>query len=409
MTAFGTTLPAPGSRLPGAAQTVLTLLGALRGGRLDITLPSGAPVTVGEGPHRAGIEILDWRVFEHVMAKGAMGLAEDYVEGLWRTDQLTALLTLMAQSRDQIARACQGNVLRLLGYRLLHALRTNTRAGSRRNIQAHYDIGNDFYALWLDSTMSYSAALFTSPEQTLEDAQRAKYRRILQRLGVAAGARILEIGCGWGGFAEVAAQAFGCAVLGLTLSPAQLDYARARAEQGGWSQAAQFELCDYRDVRGQYDHIVSIEMYEAVGERYWPTYFARLADLLRPGGKALVQGITIADAQFADYRRNPDFIQRYIFPGGMLASPSVFRREAERQGLALGGDYAFGLDYARTLAHWHHRFEAARDAVRAQGYDERFIRLWRFYLAYCEAGFRAGSIDVHQYELCQARSVPRGA
>ncbi|MCX9154907.1 cyclopropane-fatty-acyl-phospholipid synthase family protein [Niveibacterium sp. 24ML] len=388
--------------LPGPANAVIKMLGAIRGGSLELALPNGERVVAGEGHRVASFEVGDWGVFETLIAKGSIGLAEDFINGLWRTDNLTGLLTLAAQNRDAMSRAIHGNALRLLGYKIWHGLRANTRKGARRNIEAHYDLGNDFYSLWLDETMTYSSALFADPHQPLADAQRAKYRRILDQLDAKSGQRILEVGCGWGGFAEVATLEYGCEVLGLTLSPAQLKFARERAERVGFADKADFELCDYRDVRGHYDHIVSIEMYEAVGERFWPSYFQQLHDRLAPGGRIVIQAITIDDNLFGFYRKNPDFIQRYIFPGGMLASPGTIERLAKRSGLAIVDDLAFGLDYARTLAVWHERFNAVREQVHAQGFDERFVRLWQFYLSYCEAGFRAGSTDVHHYAFARA-------
>jgi cyclopropane-fatty-acyl-phospholipid synthase len=248
--------------------------------------------------------------------------------------------------------------------------------------------------------MSYSAALFGDGDQaTLESAQRAKYLRLLDRLDPKPGDTLLEIGSGWGGFAETAARDYGCRVHGITLSPAQLAYARERARAGGWNDRATFELVDYRDLRGEYDHIVSIEMFEAVGERYWHAYFRQLSRCLKPGGRAAIQTITIADERFASYRRGTDFIQRHIFPGGMLPSPQAFERRAASADFFVADRFAFGRDYGRTLALWRDRFEAAWPQITRHGFDERFRRLWRFYLAYCEAGFRAGSTDVYHYLL----------
>jgi cyclopropane-fatty-acyl-phospholipid synthase len=252
--------------------------------------------------------------------------------------------------------------------------------------------------------MSYSSARFSSPEQSLQDAQLNKYRTLLQAMDVQPGQRLLEIGCGWGGLAEVATTEFGCRVTGLTLSPSQLAWARERAARGGFDDRAEFHLRDYRDERGQYDHIVSIEMIEAVGERFWPTYFSQLQACLKPGGRVGIQAITIADELFASYRRGTDFIQRYIFPGGMLPSPAVMRRQADRSGLRIVDQQAFGAAYARTLVCWRDAFEAQLAEVRTQGFDERFIRMWRFYLSYCEAGFRAGSTDVYHYVLAHAEA-----
>lgn len=389
-------------RLPRATRLALELLDRLQGGALAIELPDGPQVRAGHGALVAHLRVRDHAVFDEALARGDIGFGEAYMNGLWHTDDLAGLLTLLSRNRATLGAAIYGRLFRLLGHRLTHLLRANTRTGARRNIEAHYDLGNDFYALWLDGTMTYSAALFEAPDETLEAAQLRKYRRILTQLGARPGQTVLEIGCGWGGFAEVAATEFGCRVLGLTLSPAQLAHARARAERGGYAGQVDFELCDYRDVRGQYDHIVSIEMIEAVGERFWPTYFGQLAALLKPGGRCAVQAITIADGLFARYRRGTDFIQRHIFPGGMLPSPAVVHRQAARTGLQAVEDFAFGPDYARTLARWHERFDARIDAVRQLGFDERFLRMWRFYLAYCEAGFNTGDIDVHHYVFAHA-------
>ncbi len=388
---------------PRSAALLLRLLEGLEGGRLNIALPTRDTRTLGSGAQAADMHVGDWAVFGEVLARGDIGLAESYIDGRWETPDLAGLLTLLARNRDLLQRAVYGSAWQLLGYRLAHLLRANTRAGSRRNIAAHYDLGNDFYGLWLDPTMTYSSALFEGDAtRSLACAQRAKYRRILDRLGVRPGEHVLEVGCGWGGLAEVAAQEYGARVTGITLSQRQLEYARERAARGGWADRAGFELRDYRDAGGRYQHIVSIEMFEAVGERYWPVYFRRLRELLAPGGRALVQTITIADRHFARYRRGTDFIQRYIFPGGMLPSPEVFAAQARRAGLAVTGDFAFGGDYAHTLRLWHQRFAERAGPLREAGFDAGFQRMWRFYLAYCEAGFRAGSIDVHQFELAEA-------
>ncbi|HRP95893.1 MAG TPA: cyclopropane-fatty-acyl-phospholipid synthase family protein [Rhodocyclaceae bacterium] len=399
-------LPCPDARLlaalPRATRLALEILHGLEGGALAVGLPDGTRLRAGHGPLVAHWRIRDHAVFDMILARSDIGLAQSWMDGAWETDDLTALLRLFAINRERLGRALYGRWWRLLGHRLAHALRPNTRGGARRNIEAHYDLGNDFYALWLDPTMTYSAALFAAPDEPLEAAQRRKYRSILERLDARPGQTLLEIGCGWGGFAAVAADEFGCRVLGVTLSPAQLEWARARAVREGWDALASFELCDYRDVRGHYDHIVSIEMVEAVGERFWPAYFGQLASLLRPRGRCVIQSITIDDAHFARYRRGTDFIQQYVFPGGMLPSPPVVHRHARRAGLAVAGELAFGADYARTLRRWHDAFDARLDEVRALGYSERFLRMWRFYLAYCEAGFDAGGIDVRHFELRHA-------
>ena len=386
--------------VPAAARHVFRLLERIDRGWLVLSLPDGRLVSFGQSGEPVEMRIRDWTVFERVIARGDIGLGEAWFEGLWDCDDLGRVLTLFATNRMALESAVHGNLLALLFARLRHLGRANTRRGSRRNIMAHYDLGNEFYSLWLDGSMTYSSALFEGDGQRdLELAQRAKYARIASTLGLTADDAVLEIGCGWGGFAEVAACDFGARVHGVTLSPAQLAWARQRAQRGGFDGQASFEIRDYRDLRGSTGFIVSVEMLEAVGERWWPSYFSRVRELLSPGGQALIQTISIADDLFPRYRKGTDFIQQYVFPGGMLPSPGIFREHAERAGLRLREDFRFGLDYALTLARWRANFESCSDALRALGFDQRFQRLWRFYLAYCEAGFRAGSIDVHQFHL----------
>ena len=381
-------------RLSRDTRTVLGLLEGLRGGLLEVRLPDGTNHLFGAGESVATLQVADEAVFCAVLARGDIGFGEAYVDGQWDTPDLTGLLTLLANNREVLKKALYGSWRALLAARLRHWANRNSRTGSRRNIMAHYDLGNDFYRLWLDETMSYSSALDAAGND-LAAAQRAKYRRILRRLAARPGETVLEIGCGWGGFAEMAA-ADGLQVTGLTLSPAQLDWARRRVA------TAEFRLQDYRDVSECYDHVVSIEMFEAVGERWWPTYFRTIARALKPGGRAVVQSIVVRDDLFASYRRGTDFIQQYIFPGGMLPSRAAFRQAAAKQGLAVRDEFRFGRDYARTLAEWRRAFEANWPQIEALGFDARFRRLWRLYLAYCEAGFLAGSIDVVQFELCHA-------
>lgn len=396
---IGRPCPRALSRLPKGARIGLELLDRLQGGALSVELPDGSQVRVGRGALVAHWRLKSLEVFDAALARGDIGLAESWMDAQWDTDDLTGLIRLLVENREILGKAVYGRMIQIAAYRMWHLLRANTRIGSRRNIEAHYDLGNAFYGLWLDPSMTYSAAVFESADDSLELAQLRKYRRILDQLQTDPGDTILEVGCGWGGFAEVAAREYGCKVLGITLSPSQLAFARERAARGGYADLVQFELCDYRDVRGSYRHIVSIEMIEAVGERFWPTYFGRLAALLQPGGRCVIQAITIADHLFGRYRRGTDFIQRYIFPGGMLPSPAAVRREARRAGLGVVDDFAFGADYARTLRLWHEGFLSRLGTVRDQGFNERFIRMWRFYLSYCEAGFEGGDIDVHHYTL----------
>jgi len=380
-------------RTDGAAALVLELLQSVRGGRLEVRLPDGAACLFGEGEPIVCLQVHDLSMFARVLARGDIGLAEAYLDGHWDSPDLSALLTLLANNRDALRRAVYGSWRKLLTARARHWLNRNSRTGSKRNIAAHYDLGNDFYKLWLDPGMSYSSALYRPDgEGSLAAAQHAKYRRILDRLNARPGQRVLEIGCGWGGFAELAVQE-GLQLTGVTLSPAQLEWARLRVPQ------ADLRLQDYRDIHEQFDHVVSIEMFEAVGERWWPTYFKSLARALRPGGCAVVQSITIRDDLFGAYRRGTDFIQQYIFPGGMLPSRGAVRAAAAKQGLLVREEFAFGLDYARTLAEWRRAFEQQWPRIAALGFDEPFRRLWCFYLSYCQAGFLAGNVDVVQFEL----------
>jgi cyclopropane-fatty-acyl-phospholipid synthase len=388
--------------VPRAGRILLSLLSRLHLGRLVLTTPDGARLDFNAnlpGPE-AFLHINDWSVCSDILKSGDIGFAEAFLDARWETTDLAALLELAARNRAALERAVHGKWWGTALYRLRHLMRVNTRGNARRNIQAHYDLGNDFYQAWLDPTMSYSSALFDAGEPCdLESAQRAKYRRILDRLDVQPGDRILEIGCGWGGFAELAARERGAFVHGITLSTEQLAYCKERARRCGLEQQIEVELRDYRDVEGTFDFVVSIEMIEAVGEAYWPGYFSVVRDRLRHGGRALVQTIVIADELFKSYRKGTDFIQQYIFPGGMLPSPSAFGRQAEAAGLTLGDGYFFGLDYAQTLRLWRERYNEAAPSLRKLGFDARFERLWNFYFAYCEAGFRTGSIDVAQLEL----------
>jgi cyclopropane-fatty-acyl-phospholipid synthase len=388
-------------RRPLAARIALGLLERLAHGSLELALPDGGRETFGQGASpAASLAVADWSVFAAVLRKGDVGFAEAWIDGRWHTADLAGLLALFAANRDALERAVYGGFWSGIVDRLRHLARANTRAGSRRNIAAHYELGNDFYALWLDPSMTYSAALFEDdPGRTLAQAQARKLERVLERLAPRPGARVLEIGCGWGSFAERAARDFGCRVTGLTLSPAQAAYARDRLRAAGLGHRAAIELRDYRDERARYDHVVSIEMMEAVGERYWPAYFGAIARALSPGGTALVQSITIADRLFERYRAGTDFIQQYVFPGGMLPSPARFRAAARAAGLEVRGEHAFGADYAETLRRWRQAFHDRLPAVRALGHDERFVRTWDLYLAYCQAAFATGCTDVFQFEL----------
>jgi cyclopropane-fatty-acyl-phospholipid synthase len=397
------------SRFPRRGRLALRLLENLPHDRLEVRFPDGQKASYGPGTdgHPADMRLHNWKVIGASLASGDIGFAEGYIAGDWTTGDLARLLTFFLRNRDAADRLIYGTFLGQLAHRIRHLLNRNTKAQARRNIHAHYDLGNAFYALWLDPTMSYSSALLPAhdaphaplTERALVDGQVAKYRRVLDELQLDGSSRILELGCGWGGFAELALRA-GHEITGLTLSTEQLDYARRRLAPIGhrWD----LRLQDYREERTQYDAVASIEMFEAVGEAYWPSYFATLKRCLARDGRACVQTIVIADELFERYRTGTDFIQQYIFPGGMLPSPSAFRRAASHAGLTIVGEHAFGHDYARTLATWRQRFHARIDDVRALGFDARFVRIWDFYLAYCEAAFAHRSTDVVQYTLVHA-------
>jgi len=388
-----------GLKAPARAKAVLFALLRLKGGAALITLPDGQKMLFGDaGCAAVDFQIHDYAFAKRVLANGDIGFAEGLIAGEWESDDLPALLTLLAANVDRMAKLLEGGPIGQLVNWLRHASRANTRAGARRNILAHYDLGNRFYAAWLDPSMTYSSARFEQAHD-LEAAQMAKYKALADHIDLQPGDHVLEIGCGWGGFAEYAAKERGARVTGITISDEQLAYARARMERAGLSERVSIIRCDYRDIEGQFDKVASIEMFEAVGEKYWPAYFAKIAQVLKPGGRACLQIITIKDELFAQYRRRADFIQRYVFPGGMLASIERLKQETERAGLAWRQVEAFGQSYADTLAEWARRFGGKWDEIRNLGFDERFKRLWLFYLGYCEAGFRTGRTNVVQLAL----------
>ncbi len=391
--------------MPSAARHGLRLLERLRHGTLDLELPDGRTLQLGQGKHpRAMLRLHNWSVFEAVMRSGDIGLAEAYIGQDWSTPHLAALLGLFMENRKELESLVYGSWWGKLAYRLRHLLNRNTREGSRRNIHAHYDLGNSFYKLWLDPSMNYSSAWFQGNlAGDFTEAQDAKVRRALCSAGVKPGSRLLEIGCGWGALAEMAAGEFSAQVTGVTLSTEQLAWGQARMQAAGLESRADLRLQDYRDITDEpFDAICSIEMVEAVGQAYWPSYFDALGRLLKPGGRACIQSIVIDDALFDRYVKGTDFIQQYVFPGGCLPSPSRFREEAQRAGLRVVEEFAFGADYAETLRRWHLQFDQMRARVLEQGFDATFMRTWEFYLAYCEAAFDAGSIDVVQYTLVKA-------
>ncbi len=400
--------------LPLSARWVEKFLGSIQIGRIRVVTDDGSSQEFGGETHRE--LVAEWRLhhparlFSRLARLGDIGLAEGFIDGDFSTDDLPTLLEIGARNFELLHDDLRAGFWARVAHRIQHMLKANHRRGSRRNISAHYDLGNAFYSLWLDETMSYSAALFRHADEPLAVAQARKYQRVLDALGATPTQHILEIGCGWGGLAEQAA-AQGLRVHGITLSTEQLAFAQTRLAAQNLPGSASFSLTDYRDQAGEFDHIVSIEMLEAVGVRYWPTYFQTVYDRLKPGGRAAIQVITIQESAFEHYTREPDFIQRYIFPGGMLPTVSAVQEQAQRVGFAVGEVFRFGADYAHTLHHWLTRFNAAERELDAQGFDHRFRQTWRYYLAYCIAGFKAGHIDVIQIVLEKpARSaVPSAA
>jgi cyclopropane-fatty-acyl-phospholipid synthase len=386
---------------PGLKIRLLSrILSHLAFGRLTVTLPDGEVFEAnapGPGPE-ASLVLHRWRTVWRTIARGDMGFAESFIDGDCSSPDIAKVIELFVRNEAALARIAGWAPVHLFN-RVRHLTRANTRRGSKRNITAHYDLGNAFFAQWLDAGMTYSSALYTAPDQTLEAAQTRKQDKILDELALEPGNSVLEIGCGWGGLAERIA-ARGCAVTGLTLSPSQLAYADKRLADGG--HAGDLRLEDYRDIRGTFDRIVSIEMLEAVGRAYWPSYFGIVRDRLARDGQAVLQVITLDESRYAGYADQVDFIQRYIFPGGMLPTPAIMRQQIADAGLALKSTFTFGDSYARTLAEWSRRFQAALPAVEAMGFDKRFQRLWAYYLAYCEGGFRAGILDVGLYTITHA-------
>jgi cyclopropane-fatty-acyl-phospholipid synthase len=402
-----TTTTAPFSlprHVPASARAVLKLLQRIEHGVLDLQLPDGSQLRVGRagpGHPQAALSLRHWSVCSAVLKSGDIGFAESFIDGHWTTPDLAELLRLFIANRDAIESMVYGSFWGSLAYRIKHLLNRNSRHGSRKNIHAHYDIGNEFYRLWLDETMNYSSALFEGDTtRPTAEAQAAKVRRALAECEVKPGDRVLEIGCGWGALAEEAAVRLGARVTGVTLSTEQLAFARDRLHRHGASDRADLRLQDYRDIDdGPFDAVASIEMFEAVGREYWSGFFDTLKRQLKPGGKACIQTITIRDDLFDRYVKSTDFIQQYIFPGGLLPSPSAFRAEAQRAGLQVEGEIAFGPDYAETLRRWRRDFLARDSQIRRLGFDSRFMRIWEFYLAYCEAAFDTGNTDVMQFTL----------
>lgn len=405
----------PGLPLPNIKSHLKQFVGGrlndLQHGHLSVHLPDGTVLEFGKLPvatdaFQADVRIRSWKALSRLVFQGELGFARAWIDGDWDSPDLDAFFGLIMQNEDVLfdGRLSANRLTRWLDRRW-HKGNANSKKGSKRNIAAHYDLGNDFYKLWLDDSMTYSSALYETGQESLFDAQQAKYHRIAQMADLQPGQRVLEIGCGWGGFSEIAATHYGCDITGVTLSEEQLAWANNRYEQAGIADRARARLTDYRDITGSFDRIVSIEMFEAVGEEHWDTYFDVLRERLVPGGTAVLQVITIDDDRFDAYRNNVDFIQRYIFPGGMLPSPEKLTQKAIDHGFEAGEPFFFGKSYATTCHRWKDLFNAQTTALDAQGFDERFRRMWQYYLSYCIAGFNKGSIDVGLFKLTSPKGI----
>jgi len=391
--------------LPRYFAQVFDVTRKINAGRLDYVLSDGR-VFRAEGPNPgpvAEVVVKNPDCFARLIREGDLGFSDAYLDGWWETPDLQALMDFVHTDNDVIYDGFPGMPLVRAYERLRHFLKGNSKRQAKKNISHHYDLGNEFYRLWLDETMTYSSALFDTGQESLERAQTAKYASMVDQMGVKPGDHVLEIGCGWGGFAEYAARERGLRVTGLTISREQLAYARDRIAKANLSDMVDLKLQDYRDERGTYDGIASIEMFEAVGEKYWPSYFKTVRERLRPGAMATLQVITVEDRRWEAYRKGVDFIQKYIFPGGMLPSPSVLRAEVERAGLVVARSIEFGEGYDQTLRRWHETFNAKWDQIAAMGFDDRFRRMWNFYLTSCAATFHVGNCDVTQITITRPR------
>jgi len=389
--------------LPRYFPAVFEKAQTIRAGRLDMVLPDGRVFRV-EAPDPgpvAEIRFHDPEIFARLIREGHLGFCEAYLDGWWTTPDLQAFMDLLHAGNSGIYDGFLGFEVIRAFERFRFWLQRNTKSQARRNIAAHYDLGNAFYKLWLDDTMTYSSAIFATGQESMEAAQTAKYASMVDRMGARPGDHVLEIGCGWGGFAEYAAKERGLKVTGLTISEAQHAYAVDRMARSGLGDRVEIKLQDYRDEVGRYDGIASIEMFEAVGQKYWPVYFDALRERLKPGKIAALQVITIQEARWEIYRKSVDFVQKYIFPGGMLPTPGILRSEVRRAGLEVRGSVEFGESYSQTLRRWHDRFNGRWGKVAAMGFDDRFRRMWNFYLTSCAAAFRFGVCDVTQITVAR--------
>lgn len=384
------------------AKIFIQLLKKSQYGSVSVTFPDGSASSFGQGELVARVRVNNWSAIDEIISKGDIGLAESIIENHLEVDQMASLVEWACRNDQALAQAVHGRLIGTLMFQLKRFLQRNSKVGAKKNIMAHYDLGNDFYQLWLDQTMSYSSALFKTAEESLEQAQLNKYDRLIEQLNIKSGDHVLEIGCGWGGFFSRAVEKTGCKVTAVMNSPSQARHNRLMIVNKGMQSHINLQEIDYRDISGQYDKVVSIEMIEAVGEQYWDDYFSKVSQSLKSKGQALIQGITIREDLFYSYRKNTDFIQSYIFPGGMLLANSIFDSKSRAHELSLVDQFEFGESYADTLQLWRERFNQAREQVIAMGFDDKFIRLWNLYLSYCEGAFRAQRINVGQYHLVRA-------
>lgn len=389
------------ANLPRWFASVFAITKNLRVGALEFILPDGRVFRAeGEAPGPSGrIHVRNVALFARMVREGEMGFSESYLDGWWDTPDLQAVLDVALLNNESMARKFSGTQIARLVERFRHWMNRNTRRQARKNIAHHYDLGNEFYAFWLDPTMTYSSALFLGSQESLEDAQRNKYAAVCESIGAAPGGHVLEIGCGWGGFAEYAAKDRGLKVTGLTISKEQCEFAKKRIFEAGLAERVEIVLRDYREEAGRYNGIASIEMLEAVGEKYWPAYFDTIRERLNPGACATIQVITVADNLFARYRKGVDFVQKHIFPGGMLPSPSALESEVKKAGLHMEHFIEFGASYSNTLRRWRQTFNARWDEIAQLGFDDRFARMWNFYLAICASCFLAETTNVRQVTL----------
>ncbi|MGD9650375.1 MAG: class I SAM-dependent methyltransferase [Dongiaceae bacterium] len=389
------------SKLSRGLRMAVQFLDRSKRGTMTLILPNNQAFIFGgaEPGHNAVLKLKDIKVPGKVLLGGDLAFAECYLDGEWDSPDITAIMDWWMSNEDTLLSPFYGQSWVHFFRRIWHFLQANTKRQAKRNIAYHYDIGNSFYAEWLDASMTYSSAIYTHERQSLEEAQYNKYRHLAGLLQIQPGQEVLEIGCGWGGMAEFLAKNYACNVTAITNSQEHAEFARKRAWKAGLGDRVKILMRDYREIEQKFDRVVSIEMFEAVGEKYWPVFFDKLYSVLKPEGRAVMQLITIHDDRFENYKRCPDFIQRYVFPGGMLPSPSILAKLIDEAGFTMAANNGYGLHYARTLHEWRNRFDAAWGKIERMGFDERFQRMWRYYLGYCEAGFKIDTIDVRQIAL----------